>query len=754
LTNRPAVDRPPTPAPAVVDLRVEPPVAEAAPPWAAPLAADASTGETGFEPPHHESAGPRAAERASGSTAPASGSTASTPKTGESAIDPRLVAESAPEAYELPEIIVTMAEDSVPIESEVSSEAQDTPAPASPEVVDMRVTTAAPVAGAAAAADRAALAADRAALADTALMAAAPLTGPVPQDPLAGPAPQGQPTGPAPQEPPSAQDWLSTALRPDFAAPAPPDESPTAPRPEAETAIMQAPAAVGAPTHAIPAAPGGPQGPKPPKAKSPRSGSTGPGRPRRARLVVVACLVVALIVGVVGSGVFATYYYGDRAMPGVTLAGQGVAGQTAAQLDDTVTGLEQGLTLNITSAGKTVQASADDLGVVIDKGRSVTAALDEGRGTSLWKAYNPFVAKPAPVALDVDGDKLRAYLADQFVNASEAAVDATVAYDEATGQFAVQPGHEGVTVDPSPVLDLLESYAIGHTELTPVTVETEVDPPQIGDAAAAASAAQANARLGLTIVLHNGLSGSGERSYQIPAASIASWTTVEAHPAQGEIAIGVDTAKMTAELPPLLTEQLAVPMRPQTEVNIPGMDHVGVIEWGLDGTQVADPGPALAEVAAALAEGRDATIAVAVVDEPFTTITQNPPNNYGDPNGAKWIDINKSNFTVTLYEGTTFIRSFYVSIGAGGKYETSDGTFYIYIKYEHQVMRGPASDPYESPTDWVAYFNNDIAFHSAPWNEPNGWGRRVSHGCVNMKTVDAKALWDWAPYGTKVEVHY
>ncbi|MDR0416142.1 MAG: L,D-transpeptidase, partial [Propionibacteriaceae bacterium] len=176
--------------------------------------------------------------------------------------------------------------------------------------------------------------------------------------------------------------------------------------------------------------------------------------------------------------------------------------------------------------------------------------------------------------------------------------------------------------------------------------------------------------------------------------------------------------------------------------------------WGLDGTQLVDAAPMVAEVAAALAEGRGAVLSAPVEVVPFEKRTEEPPQNYNEPNGAKWIDVNKSTYTVTLYEGTTPIRSFYVSIGRGGRYETSDGLFYIYYRLDFQIMRGPPEDPYESPTNWVSYFNTDIAFHSAPWNEPNGWGQRVSHGCVNMKTADAKALYDWAPLGTKVEVHY
>ncbi|MDR0416972.1 MAG: L,D-transpeptidase, partial [Propionibacteriaceae bacterium] len=324
-------------------------------------------------------------------------------------------------------------------------------------------------------------------------------------------------------------------------------------------------------------------------------------------------------------------------------------------------------------------------------------------------------------------------------------------------QFTVKPGRKGRTADPSGVVAAVGRYATGAPEALagPVPVETQIDLPRISDAAAEAAAIAANARLDLVIRVNNGREGAGGRTYQLPRAAIAAWTTVKPQSVDGQVELGVDQAQLAADLPGLLTEALTVPTQDERTLVYPGTDRlITTLQWGIDGTRVVDPGPALAEVAAALTEGRDADITAPVEVVPYQELTEEPPQNYGDPDGAKWIDVNKTTYTVTLYEGTTPVNSFYVSIGRGGRYETSDGTFYIYLRFDYQKMRGPPEDPYVTDTNWVSYFNSDIAFHSAPWNEPNGWGKRLSHGCVNMKTADAKTLFDWAPLGTKVEVHY
>jgi lipoprotein-anchoring transpeptidase ErfK/SrfK len=50
------------------------------------------------------------------------------------------------------------------------------------------------------------------------------------------------------------------------------------------------------------------------------------------------------------------------------------------------------------------------------------------------------------------------------------------------------------------------------------------------------------------------------------------------------------------------------------------------------------------------------------------------------------------------------------------------------------------------------YFYYDYGFHTKYWND--AWGVPSSHGCVNMKEEEAKMLYDWADYGTRVVVHY
>jgi lipoprotein-anchoring transpeptidase ErfK/SrfK len=83
------------------------------------------------------------------------------------------------------------------------------------------------------------------------------------------------------------------------------------------------------------------------------------------------------------------------------------------------------------------------------------------------------------------------------------------------------------------------------------------------------------------------------------------------------------------------------------------------------------------------------------------------------------------------------------------KYPTPKGRFKIYAKYRKTRMRGPGYDLPNVP--WTMFFRGDYGIHGTYWH--NNFGRRMSHGCVNMKTAQARRLYEWAPKGTLVVIH-
>ena len=118
---------------------------------------------------------------------------------------------------------------------------------------------------------------------------------------------------------------------------------------------------------------------------------------------------------------------------------------------------------------------------------------------------------------------------------------------------------------------------------------------------------------------------------------------------------------------------------------------------------------------------------------------------------AKWIDVDLSSQTLRAYVGKSVVFTTRVSTGTA-KYPTVQGTFHIYSKVRSQRMRGGSGkDAYDLPNvPHVMYFYQAYAIHGTYWH--NNFGTPMSHGCVNLPESVAKAIYDWASVGIRVEV--
>ncbi len=129
------------------------------------------------------------------------------------------------------------------------------------------------------------------------------------------------------------------------------------------------------------------------------------------------------------------------------------------------------------------------------------------------------------------------------------------------------------------------------------------------------------------------------------------------------------------------------------------------------------------------------------------------PNPVQPAASGKWIDVNLSEQRLVAYEGSTVVFSSLVSTGVA-RHPTVTGTFNIYLKYTSQAMTGgTGSEYYYLPgVPYVMYFYESYAIHGAYWH--NNFGRVMSHGCVNMPVEASRFMYNWAPMGTPVKVHY
>ena len=127
------------------------------------------------------------------------------------------------------------------------------------------------------------------------------------------------------------------------------------------------------------------------------------------------------------------------------------------------------------------------------------------------------------------------------------------------------------------------------------------------------------------------------------------------------------------------------------------------------------------------------------------------------PRAAKLIDVDLSAQYLTAYDGNTVAYAGSISSGAGEN-ATPIGTYTIYSKLATDDMRGddpsqPGGTYFQPDVPWVMYFAaGGYAIHGVYWH--NSFGTPRSHGCVGAPVGSAAFLYNWAPIGTQIHIHY
>lgn len=124
------------------------------------------------------------------------------------------------------------------------------------------------------------------------------------------------------------------------------------------------------------------------------------------------------------------------------------------------------------------------------------------------------------------------------------------------------------------------------------------------------------------------------------------------------------------------------------------------------------------------------------------------------PSAQKHIYVDLTHQMLSAYDGKTLFMQ--TPISSGKWFPTPDGEYTIWEKIRSTRMTGGSGeDFYDLPNvPYVMFFYNDevsqgdgFSLHGAYWHD--NFGHPMSHGCINMRIVDAQKLYEWAsPYTT------
>jgi len=164
--------------------------------------------------------------------------------------------------------------------------------------------------------------------------------------------------------------------------------------------------------------------------------------------------------------------------------------------------------------------------------------------------------------------------------------------------------------------------------------------------------------------------------------------------------------------------------------------YEGSEAWVYDGVVRARNTEAVPQVAA---------VPTPVPSSPAVIPTAAPPSAIEE---QRWIDVDLSEQRLRAYENGTVVRATAVSTGLP-QTPTVKGQFRIWIKLRYDDMSGP--DYHLEDVPYVMYFYQGYGLHGTFWH--NNFGQRMSHGCVNLPTSEAKWVFNFVDVGTLVNVH-
>ncbi len=120
-----------------------------------------------------------------------------------------------------------------------------------------------------------------------------------------------------------------------------------------------------------------------------------------------------------------------------------------------------------------------------------------------------------------------------------------------------------------------------------------------------------------------------------------------------------------------------------------------------------------------------------------------PPRMLKGPD-EKWIEVLTGQQTLVAYEGPKPVYATLVSTGRK-EHPSPEGLFRIWIKIGVDRMNnhpGEAEMYLVEAVPWIMYFYKGYALHGAYWHD--GFGRTMSHGCVNLAPKDARFIFEWS----------
>lgn len=456
--------------------------------------------------------------------------------------------------------------------------------------------------------------------------------------------------------------------------------------------------------------------------------------------------------------------YKDRAFYGTKIFGEDVGGKTKGEIQNILDKKIAGITLNFEIDGQVITSAPLDAGVEFNAVGSANDAITKGKVGKLYQkwayATSSLIYKISPKAeAKVNGFSRDNLEIKYSINDGKLALFA----QGLSAKFNIDSQNAGLVMNGTEVTVIPAVYgrkivadnikyqiqeAIKKTDTNKIQIAVEKVNPAILGKDTKDSIDAAKKLISIPVTYHY----QGQ-NFTPDKATVGSWVIFNTQDVGGK-----------QNLVPAIDSKRVYPyiFGLGSKINVPAINKKVTIENGAkqtvnqegkDGLAV-DVNSASVTTASAMNGGSAINLELPTYVVKFKTQV----NNVLVADWAKYIEINISTQRMTAYlAGGQVVGTWPVTTGRSG-WSTPTGTFLILSKVYVTSMPNPPSPYPLKNIHYVSYFTGaGHAIHEAWWRSSFGGQDYVwngSHGCVNASMSTATFIYNWAPIGTPVIIHY
>lgn len=476
---------------------------------------------------------------------------------------------------------------------------------------------------------------------------------------------------------------------------------------------------------------------------------------------ITILLLLPIMLAGVASYLYETHNEG-KIYSGVYTFGVNVGGKNTEEAGKLIDNKIATYKVIIEGENQRIEAAYDDLGISYDKQTIIKEAYQYGRDQSVFTNFfnraKRFLSKyelsmgsrkfsfqkhNVNLVYAINEEKLNKYLTEV-----EGRINVTPKDSEVTTQGSSMQVVPAVYGRKMKTAELKKAILEASTKFDtkPIKIETDVAAPTILDEQTRVLAEQADKTTSKKVTLTY-----QDKIYVPTKEVVVSWVTFTRADDKSPWQMVIDPSKMTPYFK-AIGKEINV-YSTDRKIRVENGTKEVVTQEGANGL-IIDEGTLGSQISKKLQSDPGVTMAI-----PMKVDNMKTKKDYVVvANWDKYIDVNLSTQHMDAYlKGGERVGSWAVTTGKNG-WNTPTGTHLISRKAYNVCMPNPPSSQPLCGIHYVSYFTSaGHAIHQAWWRSYFGGSDYVwngSHGCVNAPLSVAQFIYDWAPIGTPVIIHY